>query len=45
MAATSIPLLGRLRQLLSAVYPMQNERAASAVAPMMIQPTAGAERP
>ena len=41
MASTSIPLLGKLRQLLSAVYPMHNERAASVVAPMIAQPTAG----
>ena len=43
MAATSISLLGRLRQLLRAVYPMHSERATSAVAPMTIQHTAGAK--
>ncbi|CAL5218524.1 g212 [Coccomyxa viridis] len=41
MASTSIPLLRRLRQLLSAVYPMPNECAASVAAPMLAQPTSG----
>lgn len=41
MASNGIPFLGRLKQLLASILPMQKERASAILAPIKVQPTTG----